>query len=177
LTLYYLDECGFSPSQPVSWSWTLRGRRKRLPYENPQGRRGNALAALRVSGSAEVDWDLFRRTLRADDLLAFLRTLPREPGRPLVVVLDNASIHKNRTIEAALPALWRERIYLYYLPPYSPELNRIERLFRVIKHQGMPERTHRTSDALEDAVETAFLTNTFTLRTYDGTELHPGLAA
>jgi putative transposase len=127
LTLYYLDECGFSPSQPVSWSWTLRGRRKRLPYENPQGKRVNALAALRVSGSAEVDWDLFRRTLQADDLLAFLRTLPREPGTPLVVVLDNASIHKNRVVKAALPALWRERIYLYYLPPYSPELNRIER--------------------------------------------------
>jgi putative transposase len=177
LTLYYVDECGFSPSLPVRWSWTLRGRRKRLPYENPQGKRVNALAALRVSGSAEVDWELFRRTLKAEDLLAVVRSLPREPGTPLVVVLDNASIHKNRVIKAALADLWRERIYLYYLPPYSPELNRIERLFRVIKHQGMPERTQTSYDALEDAVDAAFLGNDFTLRTYDGTELYPGLAA
>jgi transposase len=177
LTLYDLDECGFSPSQPVSWSWTLRGRRKRLPYENAQGKRVNALAALRVSGSAEVDWDLFRRTVKADDLLAFLRTLPREPETPLVVVLDNASIHTNRTIKAALPALWRERIYLYYLPPYSPELNRIERLFRVLKHPGMPVRTYRTYDTLEEAIEAAFLADDFTLRTYDGTGLNLGLAA
>jgi len=109
VTLYYVDECGVSPSQPVSWSWTLRGRRKRLPYATPQGKRVNALAARRVSGSAEVDWELFRRTLQADDLLAFLRTLPREPGTPRVVVLDNASIHKNRTNKAALPDLWQER--------------------------------------------------------------------
>jgi transposase len=177
LTLYYADEVGFAPSQPVSWSWTLRGQRKRLPYENPQGKRVNALAALRVSGTAEVDWELFRRTLKAPDLLAFIRALPREAGTPLVVVLDNASIHKNKVVKAALPDLWRERIYLYYLPPYSPELNRIERLFRVIKHQGMPLRTYRTYAALEEAIAAAFLADDFTLRTYDGTELDPGLAA
>lgn len=177
MTLYYLDECGFSPSLPVTYSWALRGKRKRLPYENPQGKRVNALAALRVSGTAAVDWELFRRTLKAPDLLAFVRTLPREPGKPLVVVLDNASVHKNKLIKAALPELWREGIYLYYLPPYSPKLNRIERLFRVTKHQGMPERTHRTYDALEDAVEAAFQAENFTLRTYDGTELYLGLAA
>jgi hypothetical protein len=50
-------------------------------------------------------------------------------------------------------------------------------LFRVIKHQGMPERTHATDDAVEDAVDAAFLANGFTLRTCDGTELYPGLAA
>jgi putative transposase len=177
LTLSYMDEVGFAPSQPVSWSWTLRGQRKRLPYENPQGKRVNAVAALRVSGTAEVDWELFRRTLKAPDLLAFLRGLPRDAGKPLVVVLDNASIHKNKVVKAALPDLWRERIYLYYLPPYSPELNRIERLFRVIKHQGMPQRTYRTDDELEQAIDAAFLADDFTLRTYDGTALYPGLAA
>jgi putative transposase len=177
LTLYYADEVGFSPSQPVSWSWTLRGQRKRLPYENPQGKRVNALAALRVSGTAEVDWELFRRTLKADDLLTFVRALPRDAGKPLVVVLDNASIHKNKVVKAALPELWRAGLYLYYLPPYSPDLNRIERLFRVIKHQGMPQRTYRTYDELEQAIDTAFLAEDFTLRTYDGTALYPGLAA
>jgi hypothetical protein len=177
LTLYYADEVGFAPSQPVSWSWTLRGRRKRLPYESAQGKRVNALAALRVSDTAEVDWELFRCALKAPDLLAFIRALPREPGKPLVVVLYNASIHKNKYIKAALPDLRREGIYLYYLPPYSPELNRIERLFRVIKHQGMPVRTYRTYAALEEAVTAAFLAADFTLRTYDGTQLYAGLAA
>src|SRR5438876_158415 len=44
-TLAFLDACGFAPSQPVNYRWTRRGERKRLPYENPQGRRVNVLAA------------------------------------------------------------------------------------------------------------------------------------
>lgn len=39
-----MDECGFSPSLPVSYSWTLKGIRKLVPFENPQGRRANAIS-------------------------------------------------------------------------------------------------------------------------------------
>src|SRR6516165_1232761 len=45
LALYYLDECGFSPTLPVGYSGTLKGQRKWTRYEAPQGRRVNALAA------------------------------------------------------------------------------------------------------------------------------------
>lgn len=44
----YLDESGFAPSQPVSYSWVRAGERKRIPYENPEGQRKNVLAALDV---------------------------------------------------------------------------------------------------------------------------------
>ena len=34
---------------------------------------------------------------------------------------------------------WEEKgLYLYYLPPYSPELNLIENLWRFIKYQWLP---------------------------------------
>src|SRR6478735_4095471 len=42
LALYYLDECGFSPTLPAGYSWALSGRRKWTRYEAPQGRRVNA---------------------------------------------------------------------------------------------------------------------------------------
>jgi transposase len=43
-----------------------------------------------------------------------------------------------------------------WTPLYSPELNAIERLFRVIKHHELPERSYRTFDALQEAVHDAF---------------------
>ena len=43
--LYYLDECGFAPTLPTGYSWTLPGERRFVRYEAPQGRRVNALAA------------------------------------------------------------------------------------------------------------------------------------
>ena len=49
-------------------------------------------------------------------------------GKPLVVILDNASVHKAKEIEPLLKVLQGKGLKLYFLPPYSPELNRIEKL-------------------------------------------------
>jgi len=156
VTLAYLDEVGFSPSQPTSYSWTPRGQRRRIPYENPEGRRVNALAAFIPFGpERSLWWDAVPRTLRSEDLLAALDGIPRGGGE-LVVVLDNASMHRSRVVQEALPALAERGISLYYLPPYSPELNAIEPLFGVVKHTEMPERTYRTVPALLDAIDAAF---------------------
>jgi hypothetical protein len=75
---------------------------------------------------------------------------------PLVIVLDNASLHHSRVVQDALPRLWAKRIYFYFLPPYSPELNDIEPVFRVIKHCDLPERVYTPFTALEAAVDDAY---------------------
>jgi transposase len=154
--LVYLDECGFSPSQSVNYSWTAHGRRKCLPYENPCRRRVNAIAALIPYGHEPgLLWRTEPHSLTSQDLLGMLETLPRQQGR-LVVVLDNGSIHVSGTIKNALPALQRQGIELYYLPPYSPELNLIESVFGGIKAHGLPDRSYSTVPALTQAVHVAF---------------------
>ena len=75
---------------------------------------------------------------------------------PLVIVLDNASLHHSRVVQEALPRLWAKRIYLYFLLPLSPELNEIEPVFRVIKHCDLPERVYTPLAALEAAVDGAY---------------------
>ena len=157
MILAYLDQVGFSPAQPVTASWTLPGRRTLIPYENPQGRRLNAIAALVKHGPHPAfPWDAVPRTLTAEDVLLFIRHIPRPGGRPLVVVLDNASIHTSWVIRDALPELAAEGITLFYLPPYSPQLNAIEAYFRGVKHHDLPERRYTSLRDLADAVERAF---------------------
>src|SRR5215208_6606066 len=69
IRLVYLDECGFSPSQPVTYTWVRRRERKRIPYENPEGRRVNALAALLNAGAAPaLYWVAKPGSLRASHL-------------------------------------------------------------------------------------------------------------
>ena len=127
-----------------------------MPYENPQRRRLNALAvAMTHGGEHTLHWMLSRRHFTAEDLLHFLRALPPAPV-PTIIVLDNANFHRSHLVRDARPELWQRGIYLYFLPPYSPELNDIERLFRTLKHHELPERTYPTLDGLEDAVDGAF---------------------
>ena len=141
---------------PTGYSWCLPGQRKRVKYEYPQGRRVNALASY--DPSAPNPWlhaKTFERTLTSDDLLEYIRCLPAS-AVPRVVVLDNAGIHTSKVVKAARPALAKLGIYLYYLPPYSPELNRIEPVFKQVKHHDMPTRSFTTKADLRKAVEDGF---------------------
>ena len=175
IRLTYLDESGFAPSLPVTCSWVLKGQRKRIPYENPEGRRVNALAALlHTVSETDLVWTTKPKAFVADEIVQFLRELP-PVDIPTVVVLDNAGIHRSKVVRAALPELWRRRVYLYYLPPYSPELNAIEPLFRVIKHDELPERRYPTVAALTAAIDTGF-TN-YRMRLHGKSHTQPGRAA
>jgi hypothetical protein len=159
----------------VTYSWVRRGRRKRVPYENPQRRRLNVLAAtVQWADQTDLRWLAVRRSFDAADLVCCLEQLA-VPDLPTVVVLDNAGFHRAHLVREALPRLRQLGVFLYYLPPYSPELNDIERLFRTIKHHELPERTYPTFDQLQEAVHAAFTR-------YEHTHClkptaHPGLAA
>ena len=135
----------------------LPGQRKRVRYEYPQGRRVNVLASYAPYGPAPwLDAVPFERTLTSDDLLAYLRDRLPAADVPRVVVLDNAGIHTSKVVKAARPGLAKRGIYLYYLPPYSPELNRIEPVFKQVKHHEMPTRSFATRSDLRKAVEDGF---------------------
>jgi len=73
-----------------------------------------------------------------------------------VVVLDNAGLHTSKVIRQARRSLASSGIYVYFLPPYSPELNEIEPVFRQVKYQEIPERSHMTRIGLREAVDRGF---------------------
>ncbi len=56
-----------------------------------------------------------------------------------VVVLDNASCHTSGAFQAACERWAEAGLFVYNLSPYSPELNSIERFWRKLKHQLLPE--------------------------------------
>jgi transposase len=142
-------------------------------YEYPQGRRVNALAAYAPYGPAPwLDALPFARTLTSDDLIAYLKALPAAE-EPRVVVLDNASLHISKATKAARPALARLGIYLYYLPPYSPELNEIEAVFKQIKHHEIPKRSYTSKTELREAVEQGFRSYRLKLRPKPCHQLRP----
>lgn len=131
-----------------------------MPYENPQGRRENVLAVLDADSPVpSLHWVGYGGTFRGEPLVRAFDELLDQPetgGRPLVVVLDKGSSHHSRVVQDALPALEARGLRLVYLPPYAPELNAIEPVFRAIKHTHLPERRYTTQEALHDAVSTAF---------------------
>ncbi|MDM5176112.1 transposase [Massilia sp. DJPM01] len=70
-----------------------------------------------------------------DDVIAFIDRIAEQPHPvPGIVVLDNANIHRGETMELKRRQWQRRGLYLYYLPPYSPEFNRIDILWKQAKY-------------------------------------------
>jgi len=95
--------------------------------------RVNVLGALRHDG--QLIWTAQQRSTTRDDVIAFFDQMADQPHSvPRIVVLDNASIHKGDVMETKRRQWAKKGLYLYYLPPYSPELNRIEILWKHAKY-------------------------------------------
>jgi transposase len=91
---------------------------------------------------------MFWETTTAAAFAGFLGLLLQHVGGPLAVILDNASIHKAKAIQPILAHLKQQGLTLYFLPPYSPELNRIELLWHKMKYEWLDFKT-RTAEKLE----------------------------
>ena len=68
-----------------------------------------------------------------------------------MVVLDNASVHRATAGRRARAEWERQGLFLYYLPPYCPHLNRIEDVWRRLKGVLMPRRWYDSVAALDEA--------------------------
>lgn len=130
--LLYFDESGFSPNPPVQSGWTRIGQTRSVEPKS-HGERVNVLGALRHDG--KLHWKTQRRPTVRDDVIAFFDELAAQSYEvPRIVVLDNASIHTGKPMNKKRRKWAAKGLFLYYLPPYSPELNRIEILWKQAKY-------------------------------------------
>jgi transposase len=125
--LFFVDAAHFvlAPFLGFLWSFT------RLFIQAPAGRqRFNVLAALDAISHelVTVTNDSYINALSVCDLLRQVRL--RHPDIPITLVLDNARYQKCKVVWTLATSL---NIDLLYLPPYSPNLNLIERLWKFVK--------------------------------------------
>jgi transposase len=89
------------------------------------------------------------------NFLRHLRSVSLRSGRCIVVITDNAKYH-----HARLHRAWREehadRFVLDYLPPYSPELNPIERVWKLTRRRCLHNRYFGHLNEVIVAVEDQF---------------------
>lgn len=106
------------------------------------------------TGFLESNGDLFSSNSqysKKEDFKIYLENLrlKYEPDITIVAVLDNAKIHKAQII---MDYCLQNKIVLVYLPPYSPQLNPIEDLWRLLKKE-LANRALKTLDYLYESTE------------------------
>ena len=148
--MVFLDESGVTVNMTRRWGRCVGGGRIHEGTPESRWQVTTLLSAMSLDGmiatmaiEAATDRDVFLAYL--DEVLC-----PRlKPGQ--VVIMDNLSSHKVAGV--------RERIEgagarVLYLPPYSPDLNPIEKAWSKLK-QLLRTAKARTADALLEALRNA----------------------
>ena len=75
---------------------------------------------------------IFKDTFNADCFIKFLRQLIKNQTQKFFLIVDNYSVHKTKKVKEWIEKN-KNKIELFYLPRYSPELNPYEYLNPDIK--------------------------------------------
>ena len=129
--LLYLDESGCCLESPLSYGYSRRGEQKSIIQNKNRGRRINIMGVWETATSFE--YGLKVGTYKAQNYIQFMnnqaeRAVKRlaDTGKLTVVIQDNASIHRANLIKERIHIWSKQGLILFSLPPYSPEMNRIE---------------------------------------------------
>lgn len=147
LILAYVDETGFDEVHPNQYAWSPKGERHLIQAD--RGSRLNVIGAMLSTGQL-YSTKVWGKT-NSEVFAAFIDSLVNYVGKPLTIVLDNASIHTSKLMKNVMAALKEKSVSFYLLPAYSPELNRIERLWHKMKYTWMSAK-RRTKVILEQDV-------------------------
>jgi len=97
-----------------------------------------------VNPKTGESFSLIMPRMNTDNMNKFLEEFKKFTKRKKVVlIMDNATFHKSKNLKVP------EGIKIYYLPPYTPELNPVERVFQEIK-RGFKNKVFDNLDRLED---------------------------
>ena len=135
----YQDEVDIHLNPKIGLDWMMRGQQKEVVTPGKNVKRYLAGAMDAVTG--QLVWAESTRK-NSDLFIALLRKLLEAypAAKKIHVILDNCRIHSSRITQSALAA-FEGHVVLHFLPPYSPEHNRIERLWQDLHAQVT--RNHR----------------------------------
>jgi transposase len=122
--ILWADEVGVAADQHPGYGYARAGERATMEVPRPHIR-VNQISA--ISNEGAVRFMTYQGALDAAVFLTFLTRLVAGAPRKVLLIVDRLQAHKTPGVEAWL-AVRRDRIEVFYLPAYAPELNPVEYL-------------------------------------------------
>jgi transposase len=162
IDVFYGDESGFSLTPSVPYAWQKIGETIEVPTAS--SKRLNVLGFMNKNGRF-IHYSTDKH-VNSEYIINCIDDFCDKVNSPTVIVLDNAPIHKSKAFKAKMTE-WEERgVRVFFLPRYSPHLNKIETLWRKIKYEWLDfnafqsfEKLKESLDDVLDSINTKFTIN------------------
>ena len=118
-------------------------------------RTGSGRQRYNVLGAVETrDHDLItisnESSVNAETICALIEKIDlRYPEEEITLVMDNARYQHNKMVKQLA---YEKGIEILYLPPYSPNLNLIERVWGLVKKQCLNNKYYENADSFKGAI-------------------------
>lgn len=153
ISIYHYDESGLNLNPSVLRKWQKKGEK---PEVLPAERKGKISVAGFVNRSCDFSGFWFEGAFDSGCFIACVDAFCEQISKPTVVILDNASFHKSATVKVRLAGWRAQNLRLVYLPPYSPELNLAEHIWKQLKYCWLPIHAYKCTETLKTEVDTVF---------------------
>jgi transposase len=152
--IVFEDEASFRQDSTTHATWSRRGCQPLMPITG-------ARKSIKVYGcvelaSAKFTYQTTEESFNADTYIDFLEVLASKYHKKhLSYIQDNASYHKDSEV-------WdwfgdnRKWIEVYNLPPYSPELNAAEPIWKYTRKVGTHNKCFHSQDEVLSTLEEVF---------------------
>jgi transposase len=151
----YEDECDLHQVPVVRGQYQRRGEQRAIA--TPGVNRKQAVFGLLEARTGEWHYWLLARKRSVEFLICLHALYPWYPTGPILLILDNCSIHKSKLTRRWLAN--HPRFQIFYLPAYTGhETNPVEKVWWALKAECAANQMYPSREAIQDAIHTFFST-------------------
>jgi len=127
--IFWGDETGISSEDNRGRGYAPRGR---TPVVYGPGKRFSASMISAINNQGKLQFMVYEGALRVETFLTFLGRLTKDTDRKMFLIVDNLRVHHARKVQTWVEK-HKDRIEIFFLPPYSPEHNPDEYMNQDVK--------------------------------------------
>lgn len=131
--IQWLDQSGMRSDHTVGTSFSPRGK---TPVVKVTGKRFGCSMISAITNQGKLAFMIYRERFTSQVLIKFMRRLLRQNAGKIFLILDNHPVHRSRVVKEWVEGR-SERLKVFYLPGYSPELNPDELVNQDVKSNAV----------------------------------------
>jgi transposase len=132
-TVFFGDEAGVRSDHHAGTTWAVKGR---TPVVSSSGSRFGLNLISAVAAQGEFRFMTVKGRIGAATFIEFLKRLIHNADRMIFLIVDGHPAHKAKCVARFVESV-KDRLQLFFLPPYSPELNPDERVWNDLKNNAV----------------------------------------
>jgi transposase len=146
--IFFGDEAGVRSDHHAGTTWATKGK---TPIVSSTGARFGLNMISAVSAQGEFRFMVVKGRVASSQFIEFIKRLLQGTKRMIFLIVEGHPAHKSRNVVNYVDTI-KKRFRLFFLPPYSPELNPDERVWNDLKNNAVGRQAISSPEQLHGAV-------------------------